>query len=63
MEFTPASFPVLIDKFESMASIAIHVAITFWSSTITEQKHDLMCGLWSQGNEIPKHIWVLKNRS
>ena len=63
MEFTPASFSVFIDKFESMTSIAIHVAVTFWSSSITEQKHDLMCGLWTQGNEIPKHIRVLKSKT
>lgn len=38
----------------------VHVAITIGQTTVSEQEHYLMGGLWSQGDEVPEHVRVLQ---
>ena len=59
MELAVNSFLLVINHFESMTSIAIHVLVAIRNATITEQETHLMGGLRTQGDEIPEHVRVL----
>ena len=62
MELAVNSFLLLINHFESMTSIAIHVLVAIRNATITEQETHLMGGLRTQGDEIPEHVGVLDSK-
>ena len=51
---------VLVDQLEGVAAIAVHVAIAIGRATVREQEGHLVSSLWSQRDEIPEHVWVLK---
>ena len=59
MELAICRLPFTVDKFKCMRSISIHVTEAVWDSTIAEQERDLMRGLRTQRDEIPKHVHVL----
>ena len=48
MEFTIDSFPLIIDKFECVTSVSIHVAVAVWSTTVTEQEWYLKYKNWKK---------------
>ena len=60
MEFAVDSFTISINHLKSMAAITIHVGMTIWNTTVTEQETNLVGGLWTEGNEVPKHVWILE---
>lgn len=62
MELAVNSFLLVINHFESMTSIAIHVLVAIRNATITEQETHLMGGLRTQGDEIPEHVGVLDSK-
>ena len=39
-------FALSIDKLESVTGVSVHVAVTLWGSTIGEENHNLVDGLW-----------------
>ena len=43
---------VLLDVFEGVTGVSVHVMIPIWSSTIREEDHDLMDGLGVLGQVI-----------
>lgn len=50
---------ICIDHLECVTAIAIHMGVAIRDSPVTEQKTNLMCGLWSKSDEIPEHVRVL----
>ena len=62
MKLAVDSFAFVVYQFEGVASIAIHVLISIRNTTITEQEADLMSGLWTQSDEIPEHVGILRER-
>ena len=60
MEFAVDSHPFVIHKFEGVTAISIHVLITVRNTTVTEQEANLVSGLWTQSDEIPEHIRILR---
>ena len=59
MELAVCRPPFAVDKFKCMRSISIHVTVAVRDPTIAEQERDLMCGLRTQRDEIPKHVHIL----
>lgn len=37
---------ILLDVFEGVTGVPMHVVVPIWSSTVGEEDHDLMDGLW-----------------
>ena len=62
VKFAVDSHAFVVHQFEGMASIPIHVLISIRNTTITEQEQDLMSGLWTQSDEIPEHVGILRER-
>ncbi len=60
MEFTVEMLVFVIDQFESMRPIAIHVSVPVWYASIWEQEHHLMRRFRSQWNKVPKHVFVFQ---
>ncbi len=60
MEFAVNRFVLVIDHFEGVAAITIHVTVTIRNTSVTKQETDLMCGLRTQGDEIPEHVGILE---
>ena len=50
---------ILVHHFESVRTIAIHVTVAIWDTTITKQEGNLMSGLWTKANKVPEHINIL----
>lgn len=46
MELAVDTFPFGIDQFEGVGAVAIHVAVAFRQSSITEQKRHLQTNRW-----------------
>ena len=62
VKFAIDSHAFVVHQFEGVASIPIHVLISIRNTTITEQEQDLMSGLWTQSDEIPEHVGILRER-
>ena len=60
MEFAVDSLIVLVDQFECVTSIAVHVSVAIGGSSVRKQERHLVARLWSKGDEIPKHVRVLE---
>ena len=63
VEFDVDCMSFSINHFESVTSITIHVSMTVRNAAITKQETHLMGRLWTKGDEVPKHVWVLKEKS
>ena len=59
MEFAVDSLPFVVNQFEGVTSIPIHVLVPIRNSTVTEQETHLMSGLWTKADEVPEHIRIL----
>ena len=62
MEFAPHVIIVLVDQLECVRPITVHVSETVRCATVAEQKHNLVCRLWTQADKIPKHVRVLQGK-
>jgi len=60
MKFAINRFAFVVDQFESVRSVPVHVTKSVRRASIGEQKHNLMDRFWSQGEEIPKHIGIFQ---
>mmetsp|Transcript_30103 Transcript_30103/g.39640 ORF Transcript_30103/g.39640 Transcript_30103/m.39640 type:complete len:302 (+) Transcript_30103:593-1498(+) len=58
MVFDVVGLALLIHIFEGVGSIPIHMSVSIWSASVREQERDLMGGFWSEGDEVPEHIWI-----
>lgn len=56
----PKTLSFSINPSVSMRPISIHMSVTKRSSSIREQNGQLMDTLWSPGQEVPKHVWILQ---
>jgi len=59
MEFAVNRFSCCIDHLESVATIAVHMAVAERSTTTAEQKRHLVCCLRSKTQEVPEHVRIL----
>ena len=59
MEFAVDCLYILADHLESVRTIAVHMAVAIWNTTITEQKGNLMSSLRTKTDKIPEHINIL----
>lgn len=59
MELAVNWFTLIIDQFECVRPIAIHVTITVRSTTVREKEGDLMRSLRPQTDKVPKHVRIL----
>ena len=59
MEFAIHCLVLRIDHLECVAAITIHVTVAIGNTTVAKQEGHLVRCLWTQGNEIPKHVWIL----
>lgn len=53
-------FSLCVNPFESMGTVAIHVAVTLGGSTVAHKNCDLVEGFWRVRPEVPCHVWVLR---
>lgn len=60
MEFAVACLALCVDEFVRVRSVTVHVTKTVGSASITKQKHDLMGGLGTKGEEVPEHVRILQ---
>ena len=60
MELDIVEVAVLLDQFECVAGISVHVCVSVGGASIREQNHDLMNGLWVGGKVIPEHVRILQ---
>ena len=51
---------VLVDQFEGVARVAVHMGITVRSTAIREKNHELMCGFGVCRQIIPEHVGILE---
>ena len=51
-----------VDHLEGVGTIAIHVAVAIRDASVTEEEWDLVGGLWTKGDEVPEHIYILVGR-
>lgn len=49
----------LVDQFDSVSKITVHVSITIWNTTVTHQDHDLMNRLWVLREIVPKYGGII----
>ena len=61
MEFTVYSVVFTVHQLEGMATVSIHSSVAIRGTTIREQEGHLVSALWSQGDEVPKHVWILQD--
>lgn len=59
MEFAVDGLVVAVDQLEGVAAIAVHVAVAVRGAAVGEQEGHLVGSLWTQGDEVPEHVWVL----
>ena len=59
MELAVDGLSVLVDQLEGVTAVAVHVAVAVGDSPVTEQEGDLVCGLRTEGDEVPEHVRVL----
>ena len=50
------------DHLEGVGPIAVHVAVAIRDASVTEEERDLVGGLWTKGDEVPEHIYILEGR-
>ena len=60
MELAVDSFTILVDQFERVGAVPVHVGVAVWDPTIGEQERDLVSGLGTQRDEVPKHVCILE---
>ena len=53
-------FSLIVDHFEGMGSIPVHVPVAIGCSSVGEQERNLMGGFRPQCNEIPEHVWIFQ---
>ena len=46
-ELAVCAAAIFVDQFEGVGPVAIHVSITIWNASVTEQKGHLVSGLWT----------------
>lgn len=52
-------FAVLVDEFEGVAAVAVHVSVPIGNTTVTEEDHDLMDRFWVLAQVVPEHGRVI----
>lgn len=53
-------FSLCVNPFESVGTVAIHVAVTLGGSTVAHKNCDLVEGFRRVRPEVPCHVWVLR---
>ncbi len=53
-------FSLCVNPFESMGTVAIHVAVTLGGSTVAHKDCDLVERFGRVRPEVPCHVWVLR---
>jgi hypothetical protein len=61
MKFAIYSFIFIIDEFECMRTVSIHMTKAVRCTTIAEQKHDLMRGFRTKCDKVPEHVHILND--
>ena len=62
MELAVDGLPLLVDQFEGVRAIAIHVPKTIGDAPVTKQKWDLVGWFRSKSEEVPEHVNVLNEK-
>jgi hypothetical protein len=62
MEFHIHSLIVSIYSLKCMGAVTIHMTMSIWNASVGKQKHGLVCGFRSQGDEVPEHVTILQHR-
>jgi hypothetical protein len=62
MEFHIHGLVLTIYSLECMGAVTIHMTISIWNASVGKQKHGLVCGFRSQGEEVPEHVTILQYR-
>ena len=60
MEFHIHCLVLIIHGLKCMRAVTIHVTIAIWNASVGKQKHGLMHGFRSQGQEVPEHVTILQ---
>ncbi len=60
MEFNIMDFVLCVNELECVWAVTVHETISIRSTSIREQKWDLVRGLWSQRDKVPKHVGVFQ---
>ena len=49
----------VVDQFEGVGAVAVHVAVAVRDAAVREQERHLVRGLRPQRNEVPEHVSIL----
>jgi hypothetical protein len=63
VELAVVSNSVFVDQLESVAAVAVHVAVTVGGASVGEEERHLVARLGTQRQEIPEHIRILFRKS
>lgn len=45
----------LVNELEGVSRVTLHLAVSVWNTTVTEEPHDLVDGLWVVAEVVPEH--------
>ena len=62
MELAVDGLALVVDQFEGVGAVAVHVAVAVGDAAVGEQEGDLVGGLRTQRDEVPEHVGVLPER-
>ena len=60
VEFAVDTVALLVDQLEGVAAVAVHVPEAIGDAPVTKEERDLVRGLRPEGDEVPKHVHVLR---
>lgn len=59
MVFNQEWFALCVDPLEGVRTVSVHVSEAIRSTSVGEQDHDLMLGLWCETPEVKSSVWIL----
>ena len=60
MELAVDTVALLVDQLEGVAAVAVHVPEAIGDAPVAKEERDLVRGLRTEGDEVPKHVHVLR---
>ena len=62
MELAVDWLSILVDHLEGVGAITVHVTMAIGDAPVTKEERDLVSGLRTKSDEVPKHVGILKGR-
>ena len=63
MKLDPVLVALLVDQFEGVGAVAVHVSVAVGDAAIGEEERHLVHRLRPQRDEVPEHVGVLGRKT